>query len=72
MKVSQLLHSMDKCNEVYISDYDSPIDKSLLYRGTVRGITRDNPINKMHVVNICADDDVILVLVEMAKERSKQ
>lgn len=54
MKVSQLIHAMDR---------DDSIVKMNLYSGTVRGIYKDNPINKMHIKSICADDDVILVLV---------
>lgn len=67
MKVSQLLHAMDKDDLIVIDDYDKPIDKMTLYKGNVRGIKRDNPINKMHILSICADDDTILVLVVKPK-----
>ena len=62
MKVSQLLHAMDKDDLIVIDDFDAPIDNMTIYLGTVRGITRDNPINKMHIESICADNDTILVL----------
>lgn len=62
MKISQLLHAMDKDDLIVIDDYDEPITKMTLYEGTVRGIVRDNPINKMHIESICAENDTILVL----------
>jgi arginine repressor len=68
MKVSQLLHVMDKDDEIVIDDYDAPIVKMRLYKGKVKGIKRDDQINKMHVASICADDDTILVL---ATEQTK-
>lgn len=64
MRLSQLIHAMERDDEIIIDHYDKPIEKMNLYRGTVRGIKKDNPINKMHVSSICADNDVILVLVE--------
>lgn len=67
MKVSQLLHAMDKDDLIVIDDYDKPIDKMTLYKGNVRGIKRDNPINKMHIMSVCADDDTILVLAVKQK-----
>ncbi len=70
MKVSQLIHAMHREDEIIINDFDEKIDKWLLYNGAVKGIKRDNPINKMHIMKICADDDVICVLV--TKQRSKQ
>ena len=69
MRISQLLHVMDKDDEIIIDDYDEPINKMTVYRGIVRGIKRDDPINQMHVSSICAKDDAILVLVEKARER---
>lgn len=71
MKVSQLIHAMGRDDLIVIDDFDAPIDKMNLYSGTVRGIYRDNPINKMHIKSICADDDVILVLVRKGKKDDK-
>lgn len=68
MKLSQLLHAMDKDDMIVIDDYNAPIDNMTIYQGTVRGIKRDNPINQMHVSSICAKDDTILVLVEKASK----
>jgi hypothetical protein len=42
-----------------------------IYAGTVRGITRDNPINKMHITSICADEDRISVLVANKEAEAK-
>lgn len=69
MKVSQLIHTMDKDDVIVIDDYNAPIDNMTIYEGTGRGIKRDNPINQMHVRSICAKDDTILVLAEKARER---
>ena len=69
MKVSQLIHAMDKDDIIVIDDYNAPIDNMTVYEGTVRGIKRDNPINQMYVSSICAKDDTILVLAEKASER---
>lgn len=69
MKVSQLIHAMDRDDSIVIDDFDAPIDKMNLYSGTVRGIYKDNPINKMHIESICAVDDVILVLVRTEGKR---
>ena len=70
MKVSQLIHAMDRDDSIVIDDFDAPIDKMTLYSGTVRGIYKDNPINKMHIKSICADDVVILVLVRTEGKRN--
>lgn len=71
MKVSQLIHAMDRDDLIVIDDFDAPIDKMNLYSGTVRKIYKDNPINKMHIMSICADNDVILVLVRKEKTNDK-
>ena len=70
MRVSQLLHAMDKDEIIYISDYDLPIDRMTLYSGTVRGIERENPINKMHIISICADKDEIHVLAQTKRRKA--
>lgn len=69
MRVSQLLHAMDKGEYISIDDYDAPITECNLYRGIVRGISKDNPINRMHVKSICADNDTILVLAVKQREK---
>ena len=64
MRVSQLIHAMDRSDIIVIDDYNAPVFKNRIYCGEVRGIKRDDPINKMHVSSICADGDVLLVLAE--------
>lgn len=61
MKVSQLLHATDRNEMIVIYDFDKPIDQMTVYQGAVRGIKKDNPINKMHIESVCAADDRILV-----------
>lgn len=64
MKVSQLIHAMFRDDEIVIDDFDAPtIDKMTLYKGATRGIKKDDPINKMHVLSLCAVNDSIRVLV---------
>ena len=69
MRISQLLHAMDKDDVVEICDFDAPIDDNLIYKGSVRGISRDNPINRMHVECILAQNGTIFVLAR--KPRAK-
>lgn len=61
MKVSQLLKVMDKDENICIEDCDKTVDDMEIYCGAVRGIKKDDPINKMHVVAIAAVDDLICV-----------
>lgn len=68
MKVSQLIHAMDRDDLIVIDDFDAPIDKMNLHSGTVREIHKDNPVNKMHIMSICADNDVIMVLTRKEKK----
>lgn len=72
MRVSQLLHVIDKDDVIVIDDYDEPINKMTVYRGTVRGIRRDDPVNQMHVSGICAKDDTILVLAEKPSKKGSE
>ena len=69
MKVSQLIHTMDKDDVIVIDDYEAPIDKMTIYEGPVKGISRDNPINKMHIESVCAHGSRMLVLAVNPKER---
>lgn len=70
MRLSQLIHAMDRDDDIFVSDYGAPIDKAVLYEGIVRGIKKDNEINKMHVVNVTASDDTVCVLVSKRKEQT--
>lgn len=69
MRLSQLLHVMDKDDDIIIDDGNKKIDRQRVYSGTVRGIKRDNPINKMHVVVIYPYDNKLLVLAETSKKK---
>ena len=64
MRVSQLLHAMDKDDTVIIDDGAARVDRMRIYDGPVRGIKRDEPVNRMHVHHILADGDVIVILAE--------
>ena len=63
MKVSQLLHAMDKDDDIIIENENKRIDRMTIYKGEVKGIKRDNPVNRMHVENVLACDNVMVVLV---------
>ena len=69
MKVSQLLHAMDKDEKIIINDESKPINCMEIYAGSARGIKRDDPINKLHINSVFACDDIMVVLVG---ERSKR
>lgn len=69
MKVSQLLHAMDRDEEIIIEDEKRSINRMRLYEGKVRGIKRDDPINRMHVSRVIACDDTMVVLVGKGEER---
>lgn len=65
MRVSQLLKVMDKDEDICIEDYNKTIDDMELYCGAVRGIKKDDPINKMQVVAIVAINDLLCVCVRV-------
>ncbi len=69
MRVSQLIHAMDKDDDIIIEHADKRINRMRLYKGEVRGIKKDNPINKMHVQHFFACDNVIFVLA--VEQRTK-
>lgn len=69
MRISQLIHAMDKDEKIIINDESKPINRMELYAGSARGIKRDDPINKLHINSVFACDDIMVVLVG---ERSKR
>ena len=69
MRVSQLLHVMDRDDEIVIDDMDAPVYRMRIYSGTVRGIYKDSPINKMRVISVCADDGQMSILVIKQREK---
>ena len=75
MRVSQLIHAMDKDEKIIINDEIKPVNRMELYVGSVRGIKRDDPINAMHVNSVFACDNIMIVLVNTkskGKEDEKQ
>ena len=67
MKVSQLLHAMDREDDIIIENGNERIDRMTIYKGEVRGIKRDDPVNRMHVEHVFACDNVMVVLVNEAR-----
>ena len=67
MRVSQLLHVMDKndCIEVMLDG--APVDRQCLYCGIARGIHKDDPINRGHITMLCACDDWVIVEIKLAE-----
>ena len=64
MRVSQLIHAMDRDDLIIINDGNKKITELEVYRGEVRGIKKDDPINRYHIHHIFADGDTIVVLAE--------
>lgn len=63
MKLSQLLKVIDKNDKIIVNAYgQSPLNNSI-YEGQVRGIKKENPINKRHVKFVMAFDDKIVIEV---------
>ena len=69
MKVSQLLHAMDREDDIIIENGNERIDRMTIYKGEVKGIKRDNPVNRMHVEHVFACDNVMVVLVNGESKR---
>lgn len=67
MKLSQLTKVMGKDEQITVCLDGAPIAEMQLYSGTVRGVTRDNPINKGFVTLVCACDDEIIVEIKLAE-----
>ncbi len=72
MRVSQLLHDMDKrdlVDIVFVQNSEGVCtENEVLYFGEVKGISKDDPINKLHVSNIYAENSIIHVLTESLME----
>lgn len=71
MRVSQLIHAMDRDDLIIINDGNKKIDCMEVYNGEVRGIKKDDPINRYHVHHIFADGDTIVVLAEKQREKRR-
>lgn len=64
MRVSQLIHAMDRDDLIIVNDGNKRITNMCVYSGEVRGIKKDDPINRYYVHHIFADGDTIVVLAE--------
>ena len=64
MRVSQLIHAMDRDDLIIVNDGNKRITNMCVYSGEVRGIKKDDPINRYHIHHIFADGDTIVVLAE--------
>lgn len=71
MKVSQVLHKMQRLESVHIFDSTKPIDNNTLYEGAVRGIKRDDPVNGKFVTGIWACDYTLVLDVAPPKRSRK-
>ena len=69
MRVSQLIHAMDRDDLIIVNDGNKRITNMCVYEGVVRGIKKDNPINRYYVHNIFADGDTIVVLAEEQRKK---
>lgn len=63
MRLSQLTRRMDRRDEIQVCLLGEPIDRNVAYSGAVRGIGRDDPLNRMSVNHVCACEDVLLIEV---------
>ena len=72
MRVSQLIHAMDRDDLIIINDGNKKINCMEVYNGEVRGIKKDDPINRYHVHHIFADGDTIVVLAEEQREEKEK
>ena len=73
MKLSQLIHAMDRHDTIIVNAYDKnlPMNKKAIYYGEVRGIYKDNPINKCHVKFVAAMQDELLVEIAVDERRKE-
>lgn len=69
MKISQVLHKMQRYEQVHIFDSTKPIDNNTLYEGAVCGVKRDDPLNGKFVTGIWACDNTLVLDVSAPKRR---
>ena len=69
MKLSQLTRLIDEDDDIIINDESKSVLTQRIYKGRVRGIKSDDPINKYPITNIFGCDNAIVVfVVEPRKE----
>lgn len=69
MRVSQLQKVMDRTDFVSIFDAEKGIGENRIYQGEVRGIKKDDAVNRYHITKVFAYDDVIII--EAVKPRKQ-
>ena len=72
MKVSQVLHKMDRDEHVLIYDSSAPIDRAELYDGTPRGFKRDDPLLSKIVTGIWACSDTVVLDIGESRRRARK
>ncbi len=72
MRVSQVLHKMDRYETVRIIDSNRPIDEEVLFEGNVKDVHRDSPLLSLGVDKIMAIyDEMVIDVGRQEKKRSK-
>lgn len=71
MKLSQLLHKMERDARIIVKDTSRPIDRMRVYEGEARGIKRDDALNGYYVEHVLADDNVLVVLAGKPNRKEK-
>ena len=72
MKLSQLLHKMERDAKIIVEDTSSAIDQMRVYEGEVRGIKRDDALNGYYVENVLVDGNVLVVLAGKPNRKEKR
>ena len=72
MKLSQLLHKMERDARIIVEDTSLPIDRMRVYEGEVRGIKRDDALNGYYVENVLVDGNVLVVLAGKPNRKEKR
>lgn len=70
MKLSQLLKVMDKDDDIIIYEYEKSIINKPIFRGNVKNIHKESPLNKGHIKYLLPCNNRILVEISLA-ERSE-
>ena len=63
MKLSQLLHVIDKEDIIFVNDFNKQIENCFLYSGKAKDARTDKKVCEMHVLNVTACDEDLLILV---------
>ena len=72
MKLSQLLHKMERDARIIVEDTSLPIDRMRVYEGEVRRIKRDAEINSFYVEHVLVVGNVLVVLAGKPNRKEKR